>query len=95
LRAICFQSFSGEIDCVGTGLRGGNHLLQLTPVNSEGRESDHSETDLAPEGGVLKPMNVFVKLIGASLVLTGVTFAIISHGALLYRGWIGLGGLGN
>jgi hypothetical protein len=95
LGAIGFQSFSGQIDRVSTSSGGDNHLLQLAVINYESRETNHGEADLAPERSVLKPVNVFVKLVGAALVLIGVALAIISHGALLYLRWIGLGGLGS
>ena len=67
------------------------HDAKLAVVNIQSAEANQSQSNLAPQCGVVNPVNIFRKACGICWLLIGVIVAALSHYSLLYRGWDWLG----
>ena len=63
------------------------HNVKLAVVNIQSAEANQSQSDLAPQSGVVNPVNVFRKSCGICWLLIGVIMAALSQYVLLYQGW--------
>src|ERR1035437_7195271 len=67
------------------------HDVELTMINIKSTEANQPKPNLAPQCGVVNPVNIFRKALSVCWILVGVIVAVLSQYALLYRGWERLG----